>query len=243
MAISFVQSNGNFSSSSVSTLSATFSSNVTAGNLLVIAIGFVGASTTVSSVTDTLGNTYSRAVGPTIDTNVNYTIYTYYTTSSSTGSNTVTVNSSASGTFFRVLVHEYSGVNTLDVVSGATASNGTIDSGSKTTYHADELIFGWGSSAGGTLLTGPGTGFTQRESQGSEITEDKIVSATGSYDASYPADTTSWACQMATFYQAAGTVYRLWPQTDGPTTAQNDMTDYTLAVEIKVSQACNLTSV
>ena len=64
MPITFVQGNANGDSSSGTVTTCAFTSNVTAGNLLVVAVSFASAIET-ASVTDSPGNTYSTAVGPT----------------------------------------------------------------------------------------------------------------------------------------------------------------------------------
>ena len=62
-AILYVQGNSADPSTSVSSLTVTYSAAQTAGNLNVVAVSW--SSTSVSSITDTKGNTYTLAVGPT----------------------------------------------------------------------------------------------------------------------------------------------------------------------------------
>ncbi|HSW90467.1 MAG TPA: hypothetical protein VLF64_00550 [Candidatus Saccharimonadales bacterium] len=200
MPITFVQGNANGDSSSGTVTTCAFTSNVTAGNLLVVAVSFASAIET-ASVTDSLGNTYSTAVGPTTSNTIASRVYTFYTVTGLSGANTVTITNSNLVLFRRVSVHEYSGVNTLEVATGTNADTGAPDSGPVTTTHANALIFGWGISNNGT--TSAGTGFTLRETALSESTEDMIVSSTGTYDAIYPSDGSAWICQVAAFYYSA----------------------------------------
>jgi hypothetical protein len=206
----FVQGNTGYESFTGTSVSAAFSSNVTAGNLIVLAVGWQ-SSTATASVSDTQGNTYYSAVGPTVTTAIPYATQIFYAVAQSTGSNTVTFTPSASVNQRRLAIHEYSNVNVFDVSSAATGNGGTFSSGSATTTHATELIFGWGISNNG--ITSAGSGFTLRETTGSESTEDKVVTSTGSYSVTFPSDSTAWILQMATFY-GSGTATDPFPSGD-----------------------------
>jgi len=194
---SFVQGNANGDPTSGTVTTCSFTSNVAAGNLLVVATSFASVSET-AAVTDSLGNTYSTAIGPTTSNSISSREYIFYAVVASSGANTITVTNSNPVIFRRVAIHEYSGVNTLEATAGANNTTGAPDSGPVTTTHANALIFGWGISNNGT--TTAGTGFTLRETALSESTEDKIVSSTGTYDAIYPNDGSAWICQVAAFY-------------------------------------------
>jgi hypothetical protein len=99
-----------------------------------------------------------------------------------------------------VEVFEYGGLDTanpLDKTMAATGTGTTANSGSATTTSANELIFGAGNSAG-ALSAGPG--FTYRGSNAyGNLTEDKLVSTTGSYSAVGTQTTNPWLIQMVTF--------------------------------------------
>jgi len=197
--IVFVQSQGAFDGSSDTTMQATFSSPVTAGNLIIVALAYQSPSST-ATVSDTQGNTYSAATGPTVNANMGsgFTSYIFYTIAGSTGSNTVVATLANTETYRRILIHEYSGVDTFDVASAATGNSATLDSGSATTTQATELIFGWGVSNNG--VTDPGSNFMLRQTTQLESTEDKTVISTGNYNATFPTSSSEWICQMATFY-------------------------------------------
>ena len=64
--ITFVQGNYQAPQTSSSSVAVTYTAAQSAGDLNVVVVGWNDASTTVSSVTDTSGNTYSLAVGPTV---------------------------------------------------------------------------------------------------------------------------------------------------------------------------------
>ena len=64
-AIGFVQGSYATPQSPQSTVSVTFTSAQTAGNLNVVVVGWNDTTAAVSSVTDSVGNVYTLAVGPT----------------------------------------------------------------------------------------------------------------------------------------------------------------------------------
>ena len=75
---------------------------------------------TISSVTDSPGNTYSLAVGPTSATGLQQSIY--YAKNIAGGSNTVTVTFNQAAAYPDVRILEYSGLDTsspLDVTAAA----------------------------------------------------------------------------------------------------------------------------
>jgi chitodextrinase len=207
-AIGFVQSKNNSpNNASLGTLSATFPAAQTAGNLNVVAIGW-GGGVTVSSVTDTKGNTYTLAVGPTATSFGNASIYfAKNIAAAGAGGNSVTVTFSAAAGFPDIRIAEYSGINTtapLDVTAVATGTGTTGDSGFATTSNANDLLVG--SSYVTTGNTGPGTGYSQREISGwdGDILEDRIVSAAGAYNATAPLSPSgNWIMQMAAFKGAS----------------------------------------
>ena len=196
--INFVQVKSAVSTSS-SSVAITYPAVQTAGNLNVVAVMWGDTTSAVSSVTDIKGNTYARAVGPTTITGLTSAIY--YAKSIAGGSNTVTVTFDQAASYPNVNVLEYSGLSTtspLDVTSSATSSGTTANSGSATTTSANELIVGAGNPS--SAFTAAGSGFSNRiiNSFGG-ISEDKIVSSTGSYNATATLTPGTWVMQMATF--------------------------------------------
>jgi hypothetical protein len=197
--VSFVQQN-NKTSTSASSLAVAYSGTQTAGNLNVVAVGWNDTTSTVSSITDSKGNTYTRAVGPTAGTALTQSIY--YAKNIAAGSNTVTVTFSKTAAYPDVRVLEYSGADTtnpLDVTAGASGSGLTGNSGTATTTSANDLVFGAGMTF--DIYNAPGNGFTNRViTNFGDIAEDKVVSATGSYSATAPMRASGpWVMQMATF--------------------------------------------
>ena len=193
--INYVQSANGGSSTSVSGVSASFSSNTTAGDTIIVTVSTVGPA--ISSVVDTQGNVYAQAVTVTGSA-------IWYATNIKTGADTVTANFAASSLGL-IYIHEYSGLatNPLDQVSTQTGTGTAVTSGAKTTTQANELIFGYASV--NHCAVGGGTGFTVRQTAGCNMSEDMIVSSTGTYSATFTQNVSSgWEGLMATF-AAAGT--------------------------------------
>jgi hypothetical protein len=65
-AIAFIQVNAATPQTAQATVAAAYTAAQTAGNLNVVAVGWNDTTAQVTSVTDTRGNTYVRAVGPTV---------------------------------------------------------------------------------------------------------------------------------------------------------------------------------
>jgi hypothetical protein len=185
---------------SASSVAVSFASAQTAVDLNVVAVGWGDTTSSVSSVTDSRGNTYTQAVGPTRTTGLSQSIY--YAKNIASGSNTVTVTFNQATAYPDVRILEYSGLDTsapLDVTAAAVGTGTSANSGSATTTSANELIFGAGSTTG-TAFTGAGAGFTARiiNTYGN-LAEDKMVTSTGKYSATAPNSSGNWVMQMATF--------------------------------------------
>ncbi len=169
------------------------------GDLNVVAVMWGDTISAVSSVTDSKGNTYALAMGPTKVTGLTSAIY--YAKNIASGSNTITVKFNQTASYPNVNVLEYSGLDTanpLDVRAAATGSGTTANSGSATTTSASELIVGAGNPT--SVFTSAGSGFTSRIINAfGGISEDKIVSSAGSYNATATLTSGIWVMQMVTF--------------------------------------------
>jgi hypothetical protein len=156
-------------------------------------------------VSDSLGNNYVLAIGPTSGTGLRQSIY--YAAGIKAGSNTVTVRFNQAALYVDVRVLEYSGLdsaNPLDVKAGAAGSGTTASSGAATTTSANDMIFGAGMTI--ARFTAAGAGFVSRiiTSPDADIAEDRSVNTTGSYSATAPNSSGSWVMQMVAF-RASGT--------------------------------------
>jgi chitodextrinase len=207
--ITFVQVNAATPQSSPTSVNVTFNAAQTAGDLNVVAVGWNDATHQVSSVTDTKGNVYTLAVGPTVFSGLSQSIYYAKNIAAATaGSNTVTVTFNGATAFPDIRIVEYNGadlVTPVDVTATGTGSSATSSTAAVTTTNANDLLFGANLVATGT--TGPGAGFTNRiiTTTDSDIAEDRLVTATGSYSASAPmVSSGAWLMQMVAFRVAGG---------------------------------------
>ena len=197
--IAFVQVNAAIPQTDTASLPVTFGLAQTAGNLNIVVVGWNDTTSTVTSVSDSRGNTYAQAGSMITGSSARQSLY--YAKNIAAGSNTVTVVFNQAARYVDVRILEYSGLDTsnpLDVTASAAGSSVSPNSGAATTTSASELIFGAGTTATGFYA--PGSGFTTRIITGDgDIAEDKVVSSTGSYSATGQTSNAPWVMQMATF--------------------------------------------
>jgi hypothetical protein len=210
----FVQAAAATPQSAASTVTAAYSFTQTAGNMNIVAIGWNDAVSSVASVSDSAGNAYSLAIGPTRGTNISQALY--YAPNIKGGSNTVTVTFTQSASYPDVRVLEYSGVNALDAAIGSAGNSSISSSGFVTTAAANELIF-----AANTVFTstqGASSPFTMRiiTSPNSDGAQDYVASAAGSYSASASLGSAGpWVMQAASFISGSSQPQPNPPQVTG----------------------------
>ena len=203
VAISFAQVASATPQSPTATVPVTYPAAQTAGDLDVVVVGWNDTTSTVQSVKDSAGNNYALAIGPTIGTGLQQSIY--YAPNIVGGSNTVTVTFSQAAAYPDIRILEYRGVTALDVTAGASGSSTAASSGAATTTSANELIFGANTVATGNAAVG--SGFTSRiiTAPDGDLAEDKIVTTAGSNTATATLSASGpWAMQMATFLTVSG---------------------------------------
>ena len=148
--IAFVQMNAADPQTASASVPVAYLTAQTAGNLNVVAVGWNDTTSTVSSVTDTRGNTYIQAGTTTTGTGMRQAIY--YARNIAAGSNTVTVAFNQAAAFVDVRVLEYSGMDTIESAGcdggGGGNRHAAPSSGAATTTSASELIFGAGMTGG-----------------------------------------------------------------------------------------------
>ena len=207
----FVQGAGTTTSSgSVSSLPLAFGSNVASGDLLICSVRHATGGT-ISSITDTITNTWT-IVYDTSDTGGTVLAAWAYTFSKASGANTVTLHFSAPlGAQF--CIAEYNGPVALRVASAIATSGGTnstpATSNAITTVAGDLLIGSIEMAGGGApgSLT-PSSGMTIREAGSVSGTDyilitDNLNSPGGSQTAGVSGFTaTSWAAGIAAFNAA-----------------------------------------
>jgi hypothetical protein len=198
VAIGFGQVAAATPQSSTATVAVAYPGAQTPGDLNIVVVGWNDTTAIVQSVKDGAGNNYSLAIGPTIGTGLQQSIY--YASGIAGGSNTVTVTFSQAAVNPDVRILEYRGVTTLDVKAGASGNNTTANSGAAATTVANELIFGADIVATSTSATG--SGFTSRiiTDPDGDNAEDKVVTTAGSNSATATLGSAGpWVMQMVTF--------------------------------------------
>lgn len=189
-----------------SKVNVTFPSAQAAGDLNVVFVGSAEVDATVKSLTDSKGNVYTLAVGPTTHNNTgSQSIYYAKNIAGSAAGNVVTVTFTAQVNYPDIRILQYHGadpVNPVDAVvantgGGATANSGTL----VTTNPTDMLVAG---TVVQTSNTGAGAGFTSRilSAPDNDIVEDRMVTSAGSYRATAPLISAQWIMQMVAFRTA-----------------------------------------
>jgi hypothetical protein len=119
------------------------------GNLNVVIVGWNDATAQISSLTDSKGNAYQLAVGPTVLTGSfalsQAVYYSKNITAALAGGNIVTINFNKPAIYPDLRILEYSGldqINPFDASSAATGNSATSSSGSVVTRNAMDLLVG-----------------------------------------------------------------------------------------------------
>ena len=199
--IHFIQKSVNGNESTVSNISATFPSNNTAGNLLIVT-GTAARPHGTITVSDTAGNTYLPAIGPVTDPAQDVTAYIWYVPNCRGGANKVTLTPSTPDAM-EVHVSEFSGLATtlpVDQVASAAGTGPTASSGASTTTVNGELVFGY------TFLfntASAGAGYTGLSLVNGDLDEYLVQSTAGSVAATFTQTSGTWFALMATFKPAS----------------------------------------
>jgi hypothetical protein len=206
-----IQTNWLYQTTAGITVAQTFPGASGTGDLIVVHLDWANSGVTVSTVKDSKNNTYKPVPGTAITWNGGawgaqlwYAFNITGTTAPAKITVTATFSGAPTGTpsFSQIYIDEYSGIaSSIDPLDQSTAAIGTsktINSGSKTTLYANELVYG--ASIGASAAISAGAGFNSRNTNNSNVIEDENVAAIGSYSASFTgAATGNWVAQMATF--------------------------------------------
>ena len=186
-----------------------FASANTAGNFIAVVIR-AGKTGQVFTVTDSRGNSYHKAIqfNETIDST---TLGIFYAESIASGTNTITVSDTISGTL-RFGILEYSGIATANSLDGAAVSSqgtGTsLNSGILTTSSSGDLVLGGMSTANAANFTA-GSGYVARDFVPAEpntklLVEDRIQSVAGNISANASLGASdNWGAVAAAFRSGA----------------------------------------
>jgi HYDIN/CFA65/VesB-like, Ig-like domain/Cep192 domain 4 len=205
----FVQVNGAVpQSTAVSTVSVTYTAAQSVGNLNVVVVGWNDTRAVVTSVSDSKGNVYTRAIGPTLGSGLSQSIYyAKNIVAAAAGANQVTVTFSPAAAYPDIRILEYSGIdpaNPMDTSAGAAGNSSSPSSGAAVTANATDLLVGANTVA--TLTSGAGSAFTRRmiTSPDGDIAEDRVVTTPGSYSATAPLSWGGpWVMQLVAFRAAS----------------------------------------
>src|SRR5882762_10171141 len=180
-----------------------------AGHTLIVGVSFWPLD--ISSVTDGSGDAFTRGLTTSIYHNVNgsatYTNF-YYAKSTAGGTSSLTLNFSGGSTYLLVAVAEVAGLDPsvpLDQSAYHESLTATAawSSAAVTTTATNEYLFSWAASeAANVTCASPASGWVI-ESQTNPATVcllDRVVSATGSYQASVTASSAqNYAMELVTF--------------------------------------------
>ena len=198
---------------SVTTLPLT--NEVSAGDLLVVMVGWTQIATTVS-VTDSAGDTFTQAL-PIFHENTGgfenfQTIfYSCGTRGAPQLSATATVTYQSGAMYTEIRFVDYAGIKPTACFDGGS-SGGSLtgtqcDSGPVATTNAHDLLVATNFIVAPAVTMGPGTGYTQRTitSGFNDIIEDREAQAAGTYDATAQLDSPGgqWIMQLVAFEAVA----------------------------------------
>jgi hypothetical protein len=191
--------------SAANATNATFTTQETTAGSLIVACADTRATAddTSMSASDTAGNSFSVAVGPTF-LNGGGTVECLYAINNTATTNDVVTITGTPTAIQDIVLAEFSGIassNPVDTTNAATGNSTTPSSGStNATTNADDLIFGMCVTAGTATS---GSGFTSLDSPNSNNDEYKTVSSTGSYATTWTQGNVAWVADMVAFKAAA----------------------------------------
>lgn len=218
--MALVQTKSQSSGGYVNSYTVAFTSNVTAGSLLVLNLT-AGVADTISSITDGRSNTWTSGATTANSETGERKTWMYYVKNAASGATTVTITFTA-GMYpdSAVIMREYSGMDTtspLDQTSTANDGASYVQTHSAgttgTTTQASELIIlGGGCSAAADPVFAAGSGYGNVVQQKGfdlytySVMTDKVVSSTGTQTGNFT--TTSYVRgqgYIATFKFASST--------------------------------------
>lgn len=204
--IGFVQIAAATPQTATTNISVTYTMAQTAGALDVVVVGWNDTVAQVTSIGDSSGNLYSRAVGPTTESNqLSQSIYySPNVRAAAAGANAVTVTFSVAAKYADVRVVEYRGIATVNPLDRTSQANGMTAAASApavTTSYSNELIFAAGMTTG--TFQPVAAPFVQRiiTMPDGDTVEDQIATSLGSYGVTAQQDG-AWIMQLATFRSA-----------------------------------------
>src|SRR5260370_25316160 len=125
--IAFVQANYATPLTPASSVSVPFTAAQSAGDLSVVVVGWNDTTAQIASVTDTMGNAYQLAVGPTAAAgSLTQSIYCAKNiAAAAAGANTVTVSFTVAAAYPDIRILEYGGVDPPSPADGTPSAPGS----------------------------------------------------------------------------------------------------------------------
>ena len=167
--------------------------------------GWNDTTAVVNAVTDSRGNTYTLAVGPTLFSgSLSQSIYyAKNIVAAAAGANTVTVTFSTGAVSPDIRIHEYSGADPNSPVDVTVAGSGNSATSSTAASGHDQRD---GPDFGANMVLTMTSGLAAASPaacthhQTATLAEDEMVTATGSYSATAPLSSSGqWMMQMVAF--------------------------------------------
>jgi hypothetical protein len=196
MAIARVNTSLNFPNSGADLLST--AKSLTAGNAIIVALCIECASTTtLSTVTDTAGNTYTKLARTNLFS-FEDVIFCYALNCTGNASNVVTATFNEALGYGECFTAQYSGVATVSAQDGTVQSNSgnsaTASTGSISTANADDVLVAAIKTFSGNDFSAWTNSFTEYTTDGDSDTSgfaERIVSSTGTYSTAATLSTAS----------------------------------------------------
>lgn len=199
MAYAFVQARG--TTGSGTSLGLTYTSNVTAGNLLVAGVSW-HSTTETASLSDGINGAWTTVAASLASNGVpGYRSQIFYRKNAGSGSTTVTATITGSVTFIQLDLLEYSGGDTsapLDTANGGTGTTTAVSVSLTTTANNDLVvvhILASGTASPGTPV------YTERlNTAGNQTDDDTDAGTAGTISATGQDSGAGWNCATAAFF-------------------------------------------
>ena len=190
-------------------MTVTYRAAQTAGNLNVVAIGWSTPTAVVTGDSDSRGNMYSVAAGPTVQAGMQAHVIYYAPNigAAAANANAVTVTFNAAVAYPDVRIAEYSGMESGQSARRCSGSSGDGDDEQQRDGDHDERE----RAAGGRELRdivddrgGVRLHVAQDYRPNGNILEDRVVTAVGTYSATAAMFSGSWVMQVVALRAAGG---------------------------------------
>jgi chitodextrinase len=199
----FVQASFATPQSPASSVTATYTKAQIAGDANILAIGWNDTVSKITSVTDSTGNTYTKAVGTIRGNGLSQAICVAAdVAAAAAGSNQVTVTFDRPATFVDLRITEYSGLShtsPFDLGASATGTGTVASTPPVAVATPSKLLFAAGMTS--ATFTAPGDGYTARviTAPDGDLIEDRVAYTPGDYAATASLSGGTWLLQLAVF--------------------------------------------